>query len=85
MSDELIDIIDSAAAPKELYDWWDNESKWFLVLLPHEKVEEIEAMIERLDGTQENSDDLYDSLRLELKYKVETLKESMALNLENIF
>ena len=85
LAEEFIDIIDSDCSTAQLRDAWEEKSKLFTVLLPHEQVEDIETIIESLEPISESSDEIYQSERAKLKYKMEVLKESMQVNTENIF
>lgn len=85
LAEEIIDIIDSDCSALQLRDAWEEKSKLFTVLLPHEQVEDIETIIESLEPISESSDEIYQSERAKLKYKMEVLKESMQVNPENIF
>ena len=85
LAEEFLEIIDSDCTAAQLRNEWEEKSKIFTVLLPHEQVEDIETIIESLEPIYESSDEIYQSERAKLKYKMEVLKESMQVNIENIF
>lgn len=82
---ELESLVDSAAKSEDICSWWEDNEKWFSVLLPHHDTEEIEALIESLEETGKASSENYGMIRAELKSKIRLLKESMLVNAENIF
>ena len=85
LAEEFIEIIDSGCTAAQLRNEWEEKSKLFTILLPHEQVEDIETIIESLEPISESSEEIYQSERAKLRYKMEVLKESMEVNTENIF
>ena len=85
LADELELLVDSPAKAEEICSWWEENEKWFSVLLPHHDTEEIEALIESLEDTGKASAENYGMIRAELKSKIRLLKGSMLVNAENIF
>lgn len=85
LANDLELLVDSTAKTEEICSWWEENEKWFSVLLPHHDTEEIEALIESLEDTGKASAENYSMIRAELKSKIRLLKESMLVNAENIF
>ena len=48
LAEEFIEIIDSDCTAAQLRNAWEEKSKLFTILLPHEQVEDIETIIESL-------------------------------------
>jgi hypothetical protein len=79
-SDELIKII-SFAAPDTISNYWSKYELLFEITLPETYTESIQVNIEKLkDNTIPDQ-----QIRNELIIDFKKIKESIALNLENIF
>lgn len=79
-SNEMINII-SIAEPQTISDYWSKNELLFEITLPETYTESIQINIEKLkDNTIPDQ-----QVRNELIIDFKKIKESIALNLENIF
>ena len=79
-SNEMINII-SIAEPQTISDYWSKNELLFEITLPETYTESIQINIEKLkDNTIPDQ-----QIRNELIIDFKKIKESIALNLENIF
>ncbi len=84
LTNDLLHIIREETPPQTVVQWWDENGAWLMALLPHAQIEEIQAAVASLPADAAISDAWYRLRRAELAQTVETLRDSLEFNLQNI-
>ncbi len=82
---EFTDVVNRSEEPMQIQQYWAQNEKFVLMLLPHNQTEAISAIINTLPDYKAASEEYYNIRKAELLSQLELIGESMKLSGANIF
>lgn len=82
---EFTQVIKESEDPQQIQQYWNENQKYILMLLPHNQTDSISAAVNALPQYKNDSEEHYAVIKAELTSKLKMIEDSLKLNGENIF